>query len=258
MKKYKHIIGGLLICSLYFINSIVIKFSVEKYITYRINTSSKEQITDYLTQNNFIENLNLNYYTLTFIVMFWLYLGLIILIGIGYRRQIVNKFTFVRKNSKAFIVKLFKYLGGLLVLSIIVYGVNIAFFPDYQTTIGENQSVINQVVLNNPNLYVFVVVILFAPIIEEYIFRYGLINQLLKYQKPAIQIGISALIFSLIHLNIEQFLLSPIYFLHLLLLYLPMAVVYGYVYVKEKNIVFPLTIHILNNIGSILFVLIVN
>lgn len=247
---------GIIICSLYFVNSMLVNYGVEKYIKYALNKFSSQQIIDFFVQNDLMSNPNVYYYTLIFIAMFWLYLGLILILSIIYRKQIIKKIKVVRKNPKHFLYQLLKYIGGLLILTAFVYYINITFFSEYQSTIGENQSVINQVVLYNPNIYIFVVVFLFAPLIEEYIFRYGLINKLLKNWKPGLQVVVSALIFSLIHLNIEQFIASPMYFFHLLLLYLPMSIIYGYVYVKEKNILFPLIIHILNNIGSILIVLI--
>lgn len=256
MKKYKHIFIGLFICSFYFINSTIINFSIGIYIRHLLNSYSNQQVIDYIAKISESKYPKLDYYALMFKVMFWVYLGLIIVLCIVYRKHIRNKLKTTFDQFKPFCIQLVKYIAMLLILSVIVFFANATLFPEFKSTIGQNQSIINQVVLYKPNIYVFIVVLLFAPIVEEYIFRYGLINRLLKNCRPAVQIILSALIFSLIHLNFEQLALSPIYFLHLLLLYLPMAVVYGYVYIREKNILFPLTIHILNNIGSIVLVLI--
>ncbi len=255
MKNYRHLIFGLLICSVYFINSLFIKLGINTYINYLLNHRSTQQIVDYLLTNSQAINSGVNYYSLVFMTMFWVYMLVIIMIVVVHRNKLIAKCIQVVSSWKQVIIKLIGYAGTLLALSIIIYIINLLLFPAMKDIVGDNQSVIDIVILNNPNIYIFTVVVILSPIIEEYIFRYGLINNLLKYRNKFTQVIVSALIFSFIHIGFEQLGVSPTYFGHLLLLYMPMAVVYSYVYVQERNIVYPLALHILNNIGSIIIIL---
>lgn len=258
VKKYKHLIIGSAICSLYFINTFIVNASINHYIRFMIKRMSPEQIVEYLASSVQSQALSVSYYSLEFAVMFWLYLSLSILIIIVHHRAIIRKLRISVANWRKLSFRLYKYLVVLLGLTICALVINRLLFPQLFGAIGDNQAVINAVVLNNPNIYIFSVVIILSPIVEEYIFRYGLINQLLKHQRGLVQVLLSALIFSFVHIGTEQLIGSAQVFLHLMLLYMPMALVYSYVYVKERNIFFPLFIHILNNIGSILIVFLLN
>lgn len=258
MSKNKHIITGIFIISLYFINTQVVNFGIEKYIIYKINNSTTEQIVDFLQLNSSVEAMNLSYYTLVFKAMFIVYVIITILIIVIYHSKLKSKLHQILNNWKQICRRLGFYIGILLALTASIYMVNIFIFPQMSDFIGENQSIINQVLLGNINVYILVVIIALSPIVEEFIFRYGLIGNLLKKQNYLIQIVVSSIVFSFIHIGFEQMTLSFSYFGHLLLLYMPMSLVYSYVYVKEKNIFFPLSLHVLNNVGSIIIVLLFN
>lgn len=255
VKKYKHIAIGGLICCLYFLNILVVNAGVKHYIVNWLTTTPEAEIIQFLLSNQSADEQNVYYYTLVFMMMFWVYLILGLIIAIIQRKLIITKIKTIINDRSEIVIKLLKYICFLLVLTTIVYLANIILFPTMKTSIGDNQSIINIVLLENPNIYIFVVIILLSPLVEEYIFRYGLINNLLKNQNRVIQVLLSSVIFSFIHIGFAQAVISPTYFIHLLLLYMPMSLVYSYVYVKERNIVFPVALHILNNIGSIIIVL---
>lgn len=254
MSKYKHLISGLLIVSLYFINTKIINFGIDKYVVYKINHSTTDQILDFLVNNQTVDQINLSYYTLVFKTMFFVYIIITILIVTVYHKKLKAKISGCYTNRVQIMKRLCLYVGVLLGLTAGIYLINIFIFPQMSDYIGENQSIINTVLLGNLNPYIVIVVVILSPIVEEFIFRYGLINNLLKNRNIIIQVLVSSIIFSFIHIGLAQMTLSITYFGHLLLLYMPMSIVYSYVYVKERNIVFPLSLHVLNNIGSIIIV----
>lgn len=254
MSKYRHLISGLVIVSLYFINTKIVNFGIDKYIIYKINHSSTDEILEFLVSNQSVDQINLTYYTLVFKAMFVVYVIITILIIAVYHKKLKAKIISCYTNRLHIIKRLCVYVGVLLGLTAGVYLVNIFIFPQMSDYIGENQSIINTVLLGNLNPYIVIVVVILSPIVEEFIFRFGLINNLLKNHKMIVQILVSSIVFSFIHIGLAQMTLSITYFGHLLLLYMPMSLVYSYVYVKEKNIVFPLSLHVLNNIGSIIIV----
>jgi len=93
-------------------------------------------------------------------------------------------------------------------------------------------------------------VILFAPFVEEVLFRkllFGTLEEKFKL-KPIVAIIASTLVFSLIHVSSGD---NIIYIFQ----YLPLAFVITYSYYKsERNIFVPMGIHFLNNLISVLVV----
>lgn len=80
-------------------------------------------------------------------------------------------------------------------------------------------------------------VCLFAPILEEAIFRGAIQGYLHKSGVAAhYTILISAFLFSIIHLNPAQMASTAI-----------MGVIFGYIFWKTRSLVLPITIHVLNN-----------
>lgn len=255
VKKNKHILIGILICGLYFINVGLVNFGVEHSIIHWLNNANQTQLNAFLDMNSSPESQLLAYYTLVFKMMFVVYTLVVLVIIIVHRKKLKAKIAQLYRNRRSLVKRLCFYLGFLLILTALVYLVMLLALPATNGLVGENQSVIDIVVLQNPNFYIFAVVIILSPIVEEYIFRYGLINNLLKNKSRFIQIIISSSIFAFVHIGLDQMFISPEYLAHLLLLYLPMSIVYSWVYVREQNIAFPLVLHCLNNIGSIIVII---
>lgn len=256
MKKNKHLLVGIAIISLYYLNTYIIHIGLYKYTEIKFANMDPQEVVKLLELST--SEQNLLYYVLVFKAMFILYLVLTILISIIHRKKLKAKLYQTYQKRYQIIRKLLMYIGIMITITICLYAVSYFLLGDPTSLIGDNQAMINQVVLGAPNIYVFVVVLILAPIIEEYIFRYGLINNLLKNRNVILKVIISALIFSFIHVGFSQLNKSIIEFGYLMLLYLPMAIVYSYVYVKEKSIVYPLSLHILNNIGSIIIIYVLN
>lgn len=101
--------------------------------------------------------------------------------------------------------------------------------PSFSDSIFKDQ--INQ----NPILF-FVTIVIFAPILEELIFRGVILSYLLRHKSEWAAILFSAFLFGLIHLSPDQ-----IFFAFFAGIFL------GYVYIKSKNILVPIFFHALNN-----------
>lgn len=81
----------------------------------------------------------------------------------------------------------------------------------------------------------FISVAIIPPVVEELLFR-GAICKSLKIYGKTTAVVISALLFSLMHTNAEQFIYTFVAGLFL-----------GLVYVETRNILFPILLHFLNN-----------
>lgn len=86
----------------------------------------------------------------------------------------------------------------------------------------------------SPLTLIFVTVIC-APIMEELMFRKMLIDRTYKYGE-GMSIVFSGLVFGLFHGNLNQFVYA--FFL---------GVFFGFIYVKTKNIIYPIILHMLTN-----------
>lgn len=126
----------------------------------------------------------------------------------------------------------------------IIIGFPICFFAEFITsTVSEflkknNIYSTQPSMLNQSNLLFFIVIS--APIVEEFVFR-GVILGLLKRYGDRFAIFISAILFGLIHANIEQFIYAFLIGLY-----------FGFVLVKTKSLWTTILLHSLFNSSSAL------
>lgn len=93
----------------------------------------------------------------------------------------------------------------------------------------------------------FIIMVIFAPITEEIIFRKLLIERTVKYGDH-IAILLSGLMFGLFHGNLNQFVYA-----------FALGLCYGFIYVKTGKVRYTILLHMLNNfMGSILGMLVLN
>lgn len=81
----------------------------------------------------------------------------------------------------------------------------------------------------------FLIVVIFAPILEELLFRKTLVDKTVKYGE-GVAVVLSGLLFALFHGNLNQFAYT-----------LFMGCFFGFIYVKTKNIIYPIILHIIVN-----------
>lgn len=90
----------------------------------------------------------------------------------------------------------------------------------------------------------FLYVVLFAPIIEEFVFRHVMLGHLFK-NHTRIGLFVSTILFGGLHL-IAGFSISG------LVIYMVFGYLFGYIYLKTKRIESTIVIHMINNLVSIL------
>lgn len=99
---------------------------------------------------------------------------------------------------------------------------------------SENTEVIMDLV--ETNIFLILVIVVFAPILEEVIFRKIIFGELYKRMNFFLAAVSSSLIFAVLHWDFE-FLLS----------YIVMGLVFAFLYVKTKRILVPIIVHGLMN-----------
>lgn len=179
-------------------------------------------------------------------------LGIIILIAI-YNFKILRKLKAAISPFGPFVVKIIGYFALLWVATIFFSLIDTTLFPDYLDNPGENQALIEEA-LSMPTLVMITSICLTAPIIEEYVFRFGIIKKLLYGMNKYVAAVIAALIFSFAHIGFSQ-ITDPSLFFHLMLGYIGQALVFGLVYAKEDNLTYSITLHILNNAQAVILII---
>jgi len=96
--------------------------------------------------------------------------------------------------------------------------------------------------LNISILYKAISAVIFAPIFEEFFFRKYMFSELLKKHSPSVSILISSILFSLIHLPSYRNLIPTFVF----------GVISSLIYMKTKNIFYPIILHFLSNLSWLL------
>lgn len=172
-----------------------------------------------------------------------------IVLCVKYKKSIYNAVAKIKSQPKNFIVKLVIY-GCITaaVLAISMYADKI-FFSQFAENSGANEEAIDQAVSGGSYLFtMFLGIGIFAPIVEEVVFRYALIGKLMYRVNKYVAATIGTLIFAFIHIGFDQVSTSSVDFIiHLALLYVPMSAVFSFIYAREEDLTIPLIIHILNN-----------
>lgn len=97
---------------------------------------------------------------------------------------------------------------------------------------------------NSSNINMFILLIssgIIGPILEELVFRKLIIDKLLKFNSLYKTIIISSLVFSLLHINQLKIIYTFI-----------VGIIYGFVYIKRKNIMDSIIIHSISNMVVLL------
>lgn len=132
--------------------------------------------------------------------------------------------------------------AGLAIVAMMIAGMIVDLFVDKSTS--DNQAIIDSIFQLYP-FQISIMTIIIAPIVEELVFRYAIIDVENK-NFTMISLIISSLLFGLIHLNLDIHALD---FTELwyLLIYGTLGFVLGLSYVKSKNILMPIAVHALYN-----------
>lgn len=120
-------------------------------------------------------------------------------------------------------------------------------------TNSSNQEMIIKIIEENP-FSAFISVVIFAPIVEELVFRGGIYNLLKNKLSENLSLILSSLIFGLLHVifGLLAFEISEFIFL---IAYFILGLGFGFIYKKTNNIYICIIVHFINNLISFLILL---
>ena len=169
-----------------------------------------------------------------------LILTIIIIVFLG--RELIKHFQKFRLEWKA---NLSMIISGFFIIFLANYALNILYDIIGIEVMAENQELIEASLKSSSGFYMLIVVFLFAPFVEEILFRkllYGVVEEKFNL-KPIYAVIISAVLFAAMHA-------LDIFFFQ----YLAMALVLCATYALSKNnILVPMGIHFLNNSTVLIF-----
>ncbi len=186
-----------------------------------------------------------------FIIKFQLSLDMLVLpVLIFLARDLIKNDYHKISSLKQYLATVLIFAGTMLVVNIIV-GLLYSIISGVETT--ENQEAIVQIMDTNL-FYTFFTVNIFAPIVEELVFRGGLYNILLKTNGKYMALFLSSSIFGFLH--VFSALMSQNYMeIFAGLAYVAIGLVIGFAYYKTNNILICIGIHFVNNFVSFLSML---
>ena len=220
MKKYKDIFIALLSFLLYFLFSPLI---------------SKILHLCHIDVDN-LSTIPLN---IVLIVVDLLFMGIIFLI---YKNELIKEFKeFISNKGKWF----FKYVG-LFIGSVLVMGIlNVVLSKITNMSTSENEELVRELIKKLP-VYMTISTILYAPFVEEILFR-KCIRKIIMGNDKIVKIAyilISAIIFGLVHvLTLE----ASFYDILMGIPYMVVGLSFGYIYVKTGNIFATIQFHLMHN-----------
>ena len=173
------------------------------------------------------------------------YVPILIVVAIFLREEIINDIKDFKANIGRHFAIIAISFGVMLACG---YIVNIVYASLGDEGESANESIIKILLNGSGNWLMILSVAIFAPIVEEIIFRkllFATVEEKFKWP-PVVAIILSALIFSLIHVTD---LASIKYIFQYIALALPMCLCYHF---SKNNICTVVCVHMINNILSII------
>ena len=191
--------------------------------------------------------LGINYYNLSMFdkIVYLMVTELIYLLILFfiYRKEYIRNFKDYIKNFKNYMPKYMEYWALAFSLMLISNFFIVTLFPN---SVATNQETINNILVQAP-FYMIVSAVIFAPFLEETIFRFSFRK---IFKNDLVFIILSGLVFGGLHV-IGSFnnLIDLIYIIP----YSIPGVVFAYTLVKSKNIFIPMSLHFFHN-GIMMFI----
>ncbi len=191
--------------------------------------------------------LGINYYNLSLFdkIIYLMVTELIYLLILFfiYRKEYIKDFKDYIKNFKNYMPKYMEYWALAFSLMLISNFFIVTLFPN---SVATNQEAINNTLVKAP-FYMIVSAVLFAPFLEETIFRFSFRK---IFKNDLVFIILSGLVFGGLHV-IGSFnsLIDLIYIIP----YSIPGFVFAYTLVKSKNIFIPMSLHFFHN-GIMMFI----
>ena len=163
-----------------------------------------------------------------------------------YRKEYIKNFKDYIKNFKNYMPKYMEYWALAFSLMLISNFIIITLFPN---SVATNQVAVNNLLKEAP-FYMIVSAVIFAPFLEETIFRFSFRKM---FKNDLIFIILSGLVFGGLHV-IGSFnnLIDLIDLIYIIPYSIPGAV-FAYTLVKSKNIFIPMSLHFFHN-GIMIFI----
>lgn len=177
----------------------------------------------------------------------------IIILILVYRSKITDKLKEPLGNIGRTVVKLIKYFVLLWVVNIIFSTLDATFFPNLIEESGSNQDLIESA-LSSPSIFMIISICFTAPIVEEYVFRFGVMSKLFYGVNRYVAAVLAAFLFSFAHIGFSQ-AADITLFVHLLFGYMGPALVFSYVYARENNLFYSIALHILSNAQAVFIII---
>ncbi len=185
-------------------------------------------------------NLSINHKVFYLMITELIYLLILFYV---FRNKFKNDFKKYKNNFKQYINKYMPYWALAFSLMLISNAFIVSLFP---TSIATNQEIVNSNLMVAP-LYMVITAVLFAPFLEETIFRLGFRYM---FKSDILFILASGLVFGSLHvIGSYQNLVDLIYIIP----YSIPGFVFAYTLVKSKNIFIPISLHLFHN-GIMMFV----
>jgi len=147
---------------------------------------------------------------------------LLVIFNIGYIVYLLKRNRFLCKKTKP-------------IFSFIMLGIGYACFGNMVIMKFE----VNQV--TEINLFLLIISsVIVGPFVEEVIFRYILVSKLEKFNNRVFTILIASFIFAIMHSGFSTIIYTFI-----------LGIILNTVYIKNKNLLYPLIVHIFANLSSL-------
>lgn len=173
------------------------------------------------------------------------YLSLAITYILYNRKDLIKDLSDFKKNYKSILKTTFNYwLKGLFIMIISTIIINIINIPINTTNQEANISMLKTMPIAE-----ILIAVLFAPIIEELVFRKGLKDFTTNKHIYAFTTGI---IFAGIHLTSSIHSINDLIMLIHIIPYSAVGIAFGYAYQKTNNIYGTITLHSIHNAIALL------
>lgn len=164
-------------------------------------------------------------------------LVIIVLLITIFKNTLIDNLEDLRKNHKKYFTTYIKY--WFIALGIMMFS-NLIIMLFTSTDLSNNEQLIRQQFEQNP-IYIFITAVLFAPIIEELVFRQSFRNII---KNDTLFILVSGLVFGALHVITTLETATDLLYL---IPYSAPGIIFAYTLVKSKNIFVPIGLHFIHN-----------
>ncbi len=184
-----------------------------------------------------IESTELSSTALTIYLLSWQIL-ICLSIGLIFKKELIKNYYDLKKNHSAYFKKYLKYWFVLLII-MMISNLIIGLITNNLDGAENQQSIVEM--FNEYPVYIYFSAVIFAPILEELVFRFSLRKIIFKFDY--LYILLSGLLFGYMHVAGASTWQEFIYIIP----YSIPGFIFAYAYTKCKNIYVPIGLHFLHN-----------